>query len=250
MHVVRGDHVDSEFGRDLLHALRHGPLVVPYSAGAGIHLRMDRAPVLHHLQIIVFAENVLVPAGGLFRLVHAPRRHRARHLPRKAGGRNHKSFGVFREKFAVYARMVVESFARGLGHQPHKVPVSGHVLRKQYQVRARLVAVFAAVVAVCHVRFAAEYRLDGRKIAVDFRVFRAAFVVERLQREKIAVVCDGERGHPELPGAFHERRYLALAVEKRVGRVDVEMDEIRHCNVTSRLCGGPGKSARSSPRSL
>ena len=68
--------------------------------------------------------------------------------------------------------------------------------------------------------------MDAGEVAVGLLLFRPALVVEALQGEEVAVVCDRQGGHAERARLADERHDLALSVEKRIGRVQVKMNEI------------------------
>ena len=221
--VVRGHDLDVELLPQLEHALHDGGLarvetavVVDRRAG---DVRL-RGIVEHHLQVVVVAEEVLVPLRDALRLVHAVRVDGARHFARDAGGGADDPLMVLFEQVVVDARVVVEAVDVGLGDEAHEVVVAGEVLREEDQVVAPLVLVARRVVARGgDVRLAAEDRLDLRKVAVALR--GAALVVERLQSEQVAVVGDRQRRHPPFARAPHERLDAALPVQEGIGRMDV-----------------------------
>ena len=134
---------------------------------------------------------------------------------------------VLFEQVVVDAGVVVEAVDVGLGDEAHEVVVAREVLGEQDQVVALLGLVARGVVAGGRdVRLASEDGLDGRQVAVALR--GAALVVERLEREEVAVVGDGERGHFPFARPPHERGDAALAVKQGVRGVDMKMDEIGH----------------------
>lgn len=70
--------------------------------------------------------------------------------------------------------------------------------------------------------------MDTGELTVGLLLLRAAFVIEALKREEIAVVGYRQSGHAELARPFDERYDLALSVQKRVSGMQVKMDEIGH----------------------
>ena len=223
--VVRGDDLDVELLPQFEHALHDGGLarvetaVVVNRRAGDVRLR---GVVEHHLQIVVVAEEVLVPLRDALRLVHAVRVDGARHLAGDAGGGANQALMVLFEQVVVDARVVVEAVDVGFGDEAHEVVVAGEVLREEDQVVAAFVLVARRVVARGgDVRLAAEDGLDGRQVAVA--LLGAALVVERLQGEEVAVVGDRQRGHPPLARAPHERLDAALPVQQGIGGMDMKM---------------------------
>ena len=86
--------------------------------------------------------------------------------------------------------------------------------------------------------------MHAREIAVRLLLLRAALVVEALEREEVAVVGDGEGRHAELARLLHERHDLAQPVKKRIGRVEMEMDEIGHGGVLYHIRNRPRHTSR------
>ena len=96
------------------------------------------------------------------------------------------------------------------------------------EVEALLALVARRVVAGGrHIRLAAEDRLDA---------LLAAFIVERLQREEIPVVRDGQRRHSHGLRLGDERLDLALSVKKRICCVKMEMYEVGHGEYYNKKC--------------
>ena len=226
--VVRGDDADVELLREFEDALCDELLAVEYAVGRAVHLRPDARLVLHYLKGVGAAEAVLVPSCDALGLVHPSRDDRACDLARKAGARYVQPFAVFLEEVRVDARPIVHSVYVRFGDEPDEVVVALDVERVDAEVAARLVPVAGLVVHVGEVRLAAEDRLyvDVRELAVRLLLLRAALVVERLEREEVAVVRHGQSGHAPLACAPYERHDLALPVEERVRRVEMKMYEI------------------------
>ena len=230
--IVRGDHADVELLGELEHTFRHERLAIPHALGLGVHLGMQHAAMLHHLQREVISKKILEPARDALGLVHAPIDDRARNLAREAGAGNVQPLVVFFKQFVVDAGLVVEAVDVRLGDKTHEVVVAHKILRVQAKVEA--VALDAlAVVAFDDVRLAAEDGLDvnPRQVAIHLLLLGAAFVVERLQGKEVAVVGDGQGRHAQLPRTLDERDDLALAVQQRIGGVDMQMDEVGHAKV-------------------
>ena len=127
------------------------------------------------------------------------------------------------QELEVDARLVVEALEVALRHQGHQVAVAGRVHREQQQVVDRVEAalVLRALLlleagAARDVGLAAEDRLHARG---------ARLLVELRRAEQVAVVGHADRALPQLLHLREERRELDRAVEQRVLRVQVQMDE-------------------------
>ena len=233
MDVVRRDYADAEFLSELERAFEDAHLPVVEVAELLNRTRRQiwaglRRLVEHDFERIVVAEEVFVPSGDALGLVEAAGGNGGRDLAGDAGRRTMKPLVVFFEEGAVDARAHVEAADVRLGNEAHKVVVARQVLGVEAEMEAPLGLVAALVVAGRgDVRFAAEDRLYGRQVG-KLLFLGAAGVVKRLEREKVAVVGDGERAHSGLARPGDERRNLALPVQQRVGRVQVEMDELAH----------------------
>ena len=127
----------------------------------------------------------------------------------------------------VYARLVVHSVDVGLRYEAHKVVVAHeiHGVKAEVELRLRLVAL--KVAAVGYVRLAPKDGLYPWQ-ALEVLLRGPARIVERLQREQVAVIRDGERRHPPLAGLLHKRVDLALPIQQRVGGMKVKMYEVAH----------------------
>ena len=79
------------------------------------------------------------------------------------------------------------------------------------------VPLFVPPVAGRHVDFAAENRVDAAL---------ARLIVKDDRREHVAVLGDGERRHLQLDRAVEQLLDAAGAVEQRVLRVQVKVDEL------------------------
>ena len=130
----------------------------------------------------------------------------------------------------VDSRAIVEAVDVGFRHEADEIVVASLVLGVKAKMVAAFVLVARRVVAGRgHIGLATQYRLYGRQLG-ELLLRRTAGVVERLKREKVAVVCDGKRWHTPFSGTGDQRIDLALPVQKRVCRVQVKMDEVAHLN--------------------
>ncbi len=127
------------------------------------------------------------------------------------------------QEFLVDARFVVEPLLEAGGDQPGKVFVPLQVLAEEDQVEIgdRLVAVagfFGKARAGRHIHLGADDRLDPGI---------SAFFIEFDGAEHIAVVGNGHRRHPVLPGLGEQVAEADGAVQKRILGMKMEMYKVR-----------------------
>ena len=187
---------------------RHPPLLVE-AVGLDLH------------EVVVAAEDLLVPAGGGAGAAGVVGGEEARDLGVEAPGECQQPPGVGREQLPVHARLVVIALEVGRGDQPDQVAVAGEVPHEHGEVvRALVGAVLRAALgplARRHVELAAEDRLDPFLLAGQVEVDGA---------EQVAVVGQRERREPELPRARDQLVELRGAVEQAVLGMDVQVDEV------------------------
>ena len=126
---------------------------------------------------------------------------------------------MFGEQFVIHAGFVVETIEVSSGNQLDEILVALLVFAEQHQMIGALRARAAIFVIVRRdVHFAAD---DG------LHAVRSGLVVEICSCEKIPVIgyCDG--GHSAARGFGGEFADFAGAIEKRVVRVQMKVNEIR-----------------------
>ena len=237
--VVGGNDADAELPAELQHAPDDPELAVVQIGE--LAARGDRNVVAglrramqHHLERVVVAEKLLVPLRHALGPGHVALVDRMGDLARDARRRAVQPLVVLLQQRVVDSRVVVEAVDMRERHELDEVVVALPVLRVQAEVEAALALVARQVVAGGgDIGLAAENRLymHAREIPVDLLLRRPTLVVEALEREKVAVVGDGERRHPELARALDERHDLALPVQHRIGGVQMEMDEVGHVRI-------------------
>ena len=224
--VVRRDDLDAELRAEREDLRVHAGLVLEEAAALVVEEDALRA-VEHHLEVVVLAEDALVPARRALGLGVVAVAERGRHLAGDAGRRDDQLLVVFLQELVVDAGLVVHALDAGERGEADEVVVAGAVLREEDEVAAGVVLAVVAVLVLVVARaprdvgLAAEDGLQGGERGPLLVLLEAAGVVERLEAEEVAVVGDGDRGHPERPRAGGERADLARAVEQRIGRVDV-----------------------------
>ena len=171
-------------------------------------------------EVVVLAEDLLVPPRRLPRPYGVASAEHPRHLGVQAAREDEQSIGVLGEKLAIDARLVVETLEERPGHQLDEVLVPRAITNEDRQmVRALVAAVLRAALlppAWRHVELAAEDRLDagllGRQVEVDCA-------------EEVPVIGERDRREPELLCLLDQLLELCGAVEQAVLGMHVQVDE-------------------------
>ena len=175
----------------------------------------DLRLVEHHLQVIVLSEDLLVPFDDFVHLAHVPGQDGPRHLARHAGGTADQVLMVLLEHLMAHAGTVVEALDMARGDDLHEVLVAVVVLRQQDQVIIPLL--LHPMVALGHVDLAAD---DGLHVRMLLRILE-----EFLHPVHVAVVRNGEAGHPEFLGPVEQVLDGRLSVEDGILGMDVKVYE-------------------------
>ena len=127
--------------------------------------------------------------------------------------------GVLREQLLVDSRLVIETFGVSGRNQFDQVVVTRAVGRQQHQMVGGLARFAAAgqAAAVRNVYLASNDRLDAAL---------AGLVVKGNCRKQVAVLRDGGRRHLQALCLVQQLADAAGAVQQRVLRVQMEMDEL------------------------
>ena len=179
----------------------------------------DLRLVEHHLEVVVLAEDPLVPGDGAVYALVVARQDSPRDLPCHTGGATDQPFVVALQHLVAHARLVVHALDVPRGDDLHQVLVALVILGQEDEVVVFLVVVVLEVVVVVlgDVDLAA---VDG----LDRRVF-GRHVAEILHAVQVAVVGDGEARHAELFRAAEELLDVAHPVEDGILGMDVEVYE-------------------------
>ena len=264
MHVVGADHphvvLRGQFTQVFVDMQLHG---VGFVVGP-----LDGSLVELQLQVIVVAEDLLVPLDRLIGLFEVVRRNGARNLAGQTGRTADQALVVFLDLRTVGSRTHVETVGPRFRNDLDEVVVTLEVLGQQDQVVAALVGLAFLVVqpAARHVDLAADDRFEGqpalalRQLFLTFGdlrsgvgtglravaqggdagfafgglVFILAFdlldVIEKLlDAEHVAVVCHGDAGLAVGHGFVHESGDAGLTVQNRILGMYVKMYELGHC---------------------
>ena len=217
--VVRGHHLDPVLFGKLEDGLVYLLLVVvEVQAEAG-----NLGLVEHHLQIVILAEDALVPLNRLVGSVHIPRHNAARNLAGDAGGRADEPFVVFLDHLVAHARLaVIHSLDVAGGDYLHQVLVALIVLGQQDEVVVfAVLAIFEVMVVMLgYVGLAAQDWLDVGVFLAD--------VEELLHTIHVAVVRDCQTRHLELVRTGEELLYVGHPIEDGILGMDVKGYETSH----------------------
>jgi hypothetical protein len=172
-------------------------------------------------EIVVLAEDLLVPARRLPGLGEVARADGPRDLRVQAAREHEQPLGVLGQQLLVHPRLVVEALEIGLGDQLDEVAVAGDVADEDGQV------VGALVTAVLRAPLGARARRDV-ELAADDRLHARLHrrLVELDRAEEVAVVGQRDGREVEVLGLLDELLELGGSVEEAVLRVDVQVDEL------------------------
>src|SRR5947208_2877559 len=188
--------------------------------GGDLRLRLEAVGLDFH-EVVVAADDLLVPTRDLRRLPHLPLDQEARDLGVETPREDDEPVGVLREELTVHPGLVVEALEVGLRDQLDEISVAGAVPRQDRQVvRALVAAVLGAALLPApggDVELAAEDRLDASLLRREIEVDRP---------EEVAVVRQRDRGQAQILRLLDELLELRGAVEEAVLGVDVEVNEL------------------------
>ena len=185
------------------------------------HLLVVDALVLHLQEEVVRAEDVPERRRGFARSRRLVAAEVGGHLPFQATAESDDAVGVGGQQLLVDARLVVEALGIAGRYELDQVVVAREVRCEQHEMVGRLARDAAVVppVAVGDVDLAADDRLDA---------LPARLVVERDGGEEIAVLGHRHRRHVEPLDLLEHLPDPAGAVEQRVLRMQMEVNEVGH----------------------
>ncbi len=172
-----------------------------------LHL-LRQAVILYLKEEVVLAQNIPVGFRGADCVGQVIAVYRTGYLPREAGGKTYEPFGVLRQKFFVYPRLVVETFKLGSGGEKAEVGKPLVVFRQQDEV---VVLVLAFLVALVEPRIRRDIDLAPEN-RLEFR--RLRLLVEIHNAVHCAVICHGDRFTALFLYPFHEIGDFDRAVQK------------------------------------
>ncbi len=179
------------------------------------------ALVLHLEKEIAGAEDVAIGRGGLHRLGVLLGADAGRDLALEAAAEADESGRMRREQVLVDARLVVEALGVAGRDELDQVVIALAGRGEEHEVVGGFPRrpALRAPVTRSHIDFAAENRVDATL---------ARLVVKDDRREHVAVLGDRHRRHLQLDRFVEQLLDPAGAVEQRVFRVQVQMDEVGH----------------------
>ena len=201
-------------------------------------------------EVVVLAEDLLIPARRLERLGLVARGELTAHLGIEAAGEHEQPLGVLGEELPVHPRLVVVALEIGLGDESHEIGVADLVADEDRAVAGALVA------AVLPRSLGAASRRDVQLRAEDgLHAGLHAGRVEIDAAEEVAVVGERERGEAQLlrragrASRGARRRRAGCTPSGRAGErnrraVSDFFTPIRWCSAAWRRCRRP----RGSPR--
>ena len=193
------------------------------------HLRLlVEAVGLDLHEVVVLAEHLLVPAGCLAGAIVLTRRDQPRDFGVQTARQHEQTVGVLRQQLFVDARLVVEALEVGLGHELDQVLVTGEIADEDREVVGTFVAAVLPAPLLAptrrHVQLAAHDGLDAPLLSR---------LVEVDGTEEVAVIGQRDGRELQLLRLGHQLLELGGAVQQRVLRVHVEMDEIAMLHASS-----------------
>ena len=174
--------------------------------------------VQHDLEIIVVAEDFLVPFDGPVGSLHVPCQDHSRHFSGHAGGAADKVLVVLLQDFVADPRTIVHTLDMGDRDYLHQVLVAVVVLcEKDEVVIGPVCLVLELVVSYRDIYLTADDRLD-------IGVFLGEFV-ELLYSIHVAMVGDGQGRHSELLRTVEQILDRGLSVEDGILGMDMKMNK-------------------------
>jgi len=172
-------------------------------------------------EVAVAAKHLTEPRHGLSSLLGLATLQQRGHLSRQAGGQADQAFGMLGKQVFVYARSVVEAVEVSARHEFHEVLVARLVLGEEQEMIGMAVDLGLLVrhPARSLIDLAAEQRPDPGL---------ARSAVELDHAVHLPVISKSQRVHAGLQRAVAQIAEPSRAVQQRVLRVHMKMDERRH----------------------
>ena len=197
MGIVRANQFDTIFlGEFYQHLI--GFLLQGERLAIGTNRRVGHFMALQ-FQIIVVAENAMIPFDGFTRAGYITLQNLMRHLARNTCRTNHQPLVVFLQVFAVGTRTHIIAIYPRVAHQLNQILITLIVLGKHYQVITAHVFFatpqFLGTIAR-HIHLATEDGLERlQPLFLPTFVDAAHVVMKFLDSEHIAVIGNGHAFH-------------------------------------------------------
>ncbi len=175
------------------------------------------------LQVIVIAEDTVIPLASLPRPLDVPVENLAGHLAGDTGRTDDQVLVIFLQVGTVCTGTHIESVHPRVAHQLDQVFVTVVVFRQYYQVIATHVALVLLTIflaTACHIHLASDdgfERLQSLLLAV--LVDLGAIVCQLLDAVHHTMVGDGQSPHAILDSLIYKVRNLGLSIEDGILRM-------------------------------
>ena len=172
------------------------------------------------LQIVVVAEDALVPFNGLAGTGDIALQNLVRHLTSNTGRAHDESFVKALQVGTVGAWTHIEAVDPRTRDELDQVLIALIVLRQHDEVIAALV--FLAVLLLLrsvlgNIHLATENGLEGfQAFALALFVDADAIIMKLLDAKHVAMIGNGHASHAVTDGFINQSRYLRLSVEDGV----------------------------------
>ena len=228
--VVGAYKLDAFFLCDL-HQHGIGALLQGEGIAVGTDVRVFDLMALQ-LEIIVIAEDPVIPSGCFLSALDVALENLGRHLAGNTRRADDQILVVFLQVIAVGTRPVIVSVGPGTADELDEILISVVVLCQDDEVIARLVAgllVLVLLVMVRYIHLTAKDRLERlQSVGLALLVDTGTIVRELLDAIHHAVVGNGHALHAVLDGFIDQVRHLGLTVKYRIMSMYVQMNEIFH----------------------
>ena len=183
-------------------------------------------------EIIVIAENALVPLDGLTGSLDVALEDLVGHLAGDAGRTDDETLMKLLQVGVVGAGTHIEAVNPGARHEFDEILITLIVLGQNDEVPSTLVMVLLATVglrAAGHIHLATENRLEFRlAFGLPLLVDLVAIVKQFLDTHHVAMIGDGHAAHAVGQGFIDKFVDARLSVEDGIIRMYVQVDEISH----------------------
>src|SRR5262249_7145696 len=172
-------------------------------------------------EVMVLAEDLLVPAGGLPGLRGVAGAQHPRHLGVQAPREDQEPVGMPGQELAIDPRLVIEPLEERPRDQLDEVLVARAIADQHGEMVGALVAPVLRAPLLAAARRDVELAADDR---LDAGLHRRVVEIDRA--EEIAVIGQRDRRELELLGLGDELLELGGAVEQAVLGMHMEVDEV------------------------
>ena len=229
--AVVGAHELDAFFLGNLHQHGIGALLQGEGITVGTDIRVFDLMTLQ-LEIVVVAEDPVVPAGGFLGALDIAFKDLGRHLTGDTRRTDNQIFVIFLQVVAVGTRAVIVSVGPGPADELDQILIAMVVLCQHNEVIARLVAgflVFVLLVMVGHIHLTAEDGLERlQSVGLALLIDTGAIVRELFDAIHHAVVGNGHALHAVLDGFVDQMGHLGLTIKNGIMSMYVQMNEIFH----------------------